>query len=94
MLSVSRHIKNQLVQHLIPVPITLRPLLCYILLARNSIFSRAVSLGNTLFVLCDFPVLTVQPFYDVVVYIILRISPENWKKELTSSQLFSQLLIA
>ena len=29
-----------------------------------------------------------------VVYMMRRMSSENWKKELTSSQLFSQLLIA
>ena len=35
-----------------------------------------------------------NPSMIFVVYIMRLISLENWKKELTSSQLFSQLLIA
>ena len=63
-------------------------------LARYSIFSSALSLGNTLFVFVTFRYWRFSPSMMFVVYMIRRISPENWKKELTSSQLFSQLLIA
>src|SRR5699024_1550167 len=63
-------------------------------LARYRSFSSAVSLGNTLLVLVTFRYWRFSPSIILVVYIILRISSENWKKELTSSQFFSQLLMA
>ena len=63
-------------------------------LARYSIFSRDVSLGNTLFVLVTFRYCRFSSSMIFVVYMIRRISSGNWKKERTSSQLFSQLLIA
>ena len=63
-------------------------------LARYSIFSKDVSLGNTLFVLVTFRYWRFSPSMMFVVYMIRRMSSGNWKKELTSSQLFSQLLMA
>ncbi len=63
-------------------------------LARYSIFSRDMSLGNTLFVLVTFRYWRFSPSMMFVVYMIRRISSGNWKKGLTSSQLFSQLLMA
>jgi hypothetical protein len=64
------------------------------LLARNSIFSNGVSLGNTLFVLVAFRYWRLSPPIMSVVYITRRMPSGNWKGELTSSQLPSQLLIA
>ena len=59
-----------------------------------NISSRDVSLGNTLFVLVTFRYCRFSPSMMFVVYMIRRMSSGNWKKGLTSSQLFSQLLMA
>ena len=85
---------NQLIQHLIPVPISLCPFPDYVFAGKiQHLFQCCIAWKYTLG-FCDFPVLTVQSLYDVGCDIIRLISFENWKKELTSSQLFSQLLIA
>ncbi len=49
------------------------------LLARNSIFSNGVSLGNTLFVLVAFRYWRFSPPIMSVVYITWRMSSGNWK---------------
>ena len=85
---------NQLVQDLVPVPVSLGPFLCYILARQVQHFSKDVSLGNTLFVLVTLRYWRFSPSMMFVVYMIRRMSSGNWKKELTSSQLFSQLLTA
>ena len=78
---------SQLVQHLVPAPVTLRPFLWYILAYQIQHFSRNASLGNTLFVLVIFQYRRFSPSVMFVVYIIRRMPSGNWKKELMSSQL-------
>ena len=72
----------QLIQYLIPVPVSLRPLFDYVLAGKIQHLFQCRIAWEYAFRFRDFPILAVQSFYD------------NWKKELTSSQLFSQLLIA
>ena len=56
---------NQLTQYLIPVSISLRPFLDYIFTGKvQNLFQRCITWKYTLG-FCDFPVLTVQSFYDV-----------------------------
>lgn len=81
---------NHLVKYSVPVPVTLYPFFDHIPTGRIEHFSSAVSLGNTLFVFVTFRYWRLSPSMIFVVYI----SSENWKKELTSFQLFSQLLTA
>ena len=53
------------VQHLIPVSITLSPLLCYISTRKEQhLFKSCITWKHTL-CFCNFPVLAVQTFYDV-----------------------------
>ncbi len=85
---------NHLVEHLVPVPVPLCPLFGYVPAGKIEHFSKELSLGNTLLVLVTFRYWRLRPSMIFVVYMMRRISSENWKKELTSSQLFSQLLTA
>ncbi len=59
-----------------------------------SVEDGELSLGNTLFVFVTFRYWRFRPSITFVVYIMRLTSSGNWKKELTSSQLFSQLLTA
>ena len=56
---------NQLVQDLVPVPVSLGPFLCYILARQVQHFLQGRVTGEYAFCLGHFTVLAVQPFYDV-----------------------------
>ena len=56
---------GQLVQDLVPVPVSLRPFLCYILARQVQHFLQGRVTGEYAFCLGHFTVLAVQPFYDV-----------------------------
>lgn len=56
---------NQLVQDLVPVPVSLGPFLCYILARQVQHFFQGRVTGEYAFCLGHFTVLAVQPFYDV-----------------------------
>ena len=56
---------NQLIQHLIPVPISLCPFPDYVFAGKiQHLFQCCIAWKYTLG-FCDFPVLTVQSLYDV-----------------------------
>ena len=85
----------QLIQYLIPVPVSLRPLFDYVLAGKiQHLFQCRIALEYA-FRFRDFPILAVQSFYDICrVHNASDIIRKLEKTELTSSQLFSQLLIA
>ena len=56
---------NQLVQYLIPIPVTLCPFFDYIPAGKIQHFFQCTVTWEYTFCLCHFPVLSVQPFYNV-----------------------------
>ena len=56
---------NQLVQHLIPVPVSLRPFLCYIPACQIQHLFQGCVAGEYAFCLGYFPELAVQSLYDI-----------------------------
>lgn len=79
---------DQLIQHLVPVAVSLCPFLRYILAYQVQHFSRDVSLGNTLLVLVTLRYWRFSSSMMFVVYMIRRMSCGNWKKGLTFPVVF------
>ena len=84
----------QLIQYLIPVPVSLRPLFDYVLAGKIQHLFQCRIAWEYAFRFRDFPILAVQSFYDICRVHNASDIIRKLKKELTSSQLFSQLLIA
>ena len=84
----------QLIQYLIPVPVSLRPLFDYVLAGKIQHLFQCRIAWEYAFRFRDFPILAVQSFYNICRIHNASDIIRKLKKELTSSQLFSQLLIA
>lgn len=84
----------QLIQYLIPVPVSLRPLFDYVLAGKIQHLFQCRIAWEYAFRFRDFPILAVQSFYDICRVHNASDIIRKLEKELTSSQLFSQLLIA
>ena len=56
---------DQLVQYLVPVPVTLCPLFDHVPAGKIEHFFQGTVTGEYAFCLGHFPVLAVEPFYDI-----------------------------
>ena len=81
-------------QYLIPVSVSLSPLFDYVFAGKIQHLFQCRIAWEYAFRFHDFPILAVQSFYDICRVHNAADIIRKLKKKLTSSQLFSQLLIA
>ena len=84
----------QLIQYLIPVPVSLRPLFDYVLAGKIQHLFQCRIAWEYAFRFRDFPILAVQSFYDICRVHNASDIIRKLEKGTYIFQLFSQLLIA